>query len=86
MKLASDGKIDKDNIIFSDETITEVQGYKAMLYMLEAYWESTGSDDLTDILSGGKLWQDRIIDTAYWEYWLEAIIKVKNEGLGLHKI
>jgi hypothetical protein len=24
--------------------------------MLKAYWEATGSNDLTDILSGGEYW------------------------------
>ncbi len=72
MKRASDGKITENGIIFSNETITEKEGYQAMLYMLEAYWEATKSNDLTDILSGGKLWEDKPIDTAYWEYWLEA--------------
>ena len=67
MKLLSDGKISEDGIISSNELITEKEGYEAMLYMLKAYWEATGSNDLTDILSGG-------------EYWLEAIDKVKKEG------
>ena len=79
MKRASDGKISADGIIFSNELITEKQGYEAMIYMLEAYWESTGSNDLTDILSGGSVKVGKVIDTAYWEYWLEAIDKVKNE-------
>lgn len=79
MKRASDGKISADGVIFSNELITEKQGYEAMIYMLEAYWESTGSNDLTDILSGGSVKVDKVIDTAYWEYWLEAINKVKKE-------
>jgi len=55
MKLASDGKINDDGIIFSNEMITEKEGYEAMLYMLKAYWENTNSTDLTDILSGGGI-------------------------------
>lgn len=68
--------------IFSENTITEKQGYEAMLYMLKAYWEATGSNDLTDILSGGEYWleDDTPADSAFWEYWLEAVEKVKNEG------
>ena len=54
MKLFSDGKINEDGTIFSNELITEKEGYEAMLYMLTAYWEATGSNDLTDILSGGE--------------------------------
>jgi hypothetical protein len=82
MKLLSDGKIDKNGIICSNEMITEKEGYEAMLYMLKAYWKATGSSDLTDILSGGEYWPiaDRPADSAFWEYWLEAIDKVRKEG------
>lgn len=82
MKLASDGKINDDGIIFSNEKITEKEGYEAMLYMLKAYWDATGSNDLTDILSGGEYWpvSNRPADSAFWEYWLEAVEKVKKEG------
>lgn len=82
MKLASDGKINADGVISSNETITEKEGYEAMLYMLKAYFEATESKDLTDILSGGGYWGEanKPMDTAYWEYWLEAIEKVKKEG------
>lgn len=82
MKLASDGKINEDGIISSNEMITEKEGYEAMLYMLKAYWEDTGSNDLTDIISGGEYWSvhNRPADSAFWEYWLEAIEKVKRCG------
>lgn len=67
--------------ISSNKTITEKEGYEAMLYMLKGYWELTGSDDLTDILSGGEyMLEDTPADSAFWEYWLEAIEKVKKEG------
>ena len=82
MKLVSDGKINEDGIISSNDLITEKEGYEAMLYMLKAYWEATGSNDLTDILSGGEYWLElnKPADSAFWEYWLEAIDKVKKEG------
>ena len=82
MKLLNDGKIDENGIIFSNEMITEKEGYEAMLYMLKAYWEATGSNDLTDILSGGEYWLEinKPADSAFWQYWLEAIDKVKKEG------
>jgi hypothetical protein len=82
MKFASDGKINEDGVIFSDQLITEKEGYEAMLYMLKAYYEASGSTDLTDILSGGEYWpiNDRPADSAFWEYWLEAIEKVRSEG------
>lgn len=62
--------------------ITEKEGYEAMLYLLKAYWENTGSSDLTDILSGGEYWigEETPVDSAFWEYWIEAIDKVKREG------
>ncbi len=68
--------------IRSDRIITEKEAYEAMLYMLKAYWEATGSTDLTDILSGGEYWleEDTPADSAFWEYWLEAIEKVRREG------
>jgi hypothetical protein len=82
MKLTSDGKINEDGVISSNELITEKEGYEALLYMLKAYWEATGSNDLTDILSGGEYWPilNRPADSAFWEYWLEAIEKVRREG------
>lgn len=67
--------------ISSEKTITEKEGYEAMLYMLMNYWELTGSNDLTDILSGGEYVQiDTPADSAFWEYWLEAVEKVRREG------
>jgi hypothetical protein len=82
MKLASEGKINADGIILSNEMITEKEGYDAMLYMLKAFLENTGSNDLTDILSGGEYWPvpNRPADSTFWEYWLEAIEKVRKEG------
>jgi len=82
MKLKSEGKINSRGIIHSDDLITEKQGYEAMLYMLKDYLKNTGSSDLTDILSGGEYWleQDRPADSAFWEYWLEAVNKVKTKG------
>ena len=82
MSLKSKQKIDNTGKIFSNELITEKEGYEAMLYMLKMFCEQTGSTDLTDILSGGEYWlmEDTPADTAFWEYWLEAIDKVKNEG------
>ncbi len=68
--------------ISSEKTITEKEGYEAMLYMLMNYLELTGSNDLTDILSGGEYWleKDTPADSVFWEYWLEAIEKVRKEG------
>ena len=64
------------------ELITKKVGYEAMLYCIKAYWENSGSNDLTDILSGGEYWKgtDEPADSAFWEYWTEAIEKVKSDG------
>jgi len=65
-----------------DELITKKLGYEAMLYCINAYLENSGSSDLTDILSGGEYWKgtDEPADSAFWEYWTEAIEKVQTEG------
>ncbi len=64
------------------ELITKKEGYEAMLYAIKAYWENSGSNDLTDILSGGEYWlgTDRPIDTAFWAYWTEGIEKARTDG------
>ncbi|MDR0467988.1 MAG: hypothetical protein LBG67_03970 [Campylobacteraceae bacterium] len=82
MKLASNGKIDENGAIFSNELITEKEGYEAMLYVLMEYLENSGSNDLTDILSGGEyFWCPNVpADSAFWEYWLKGVEKVKKEG------
>jgi hypothetical protein len=88
MNLASEGKINDKGYIFSEELITEKQGYEAMLYMLKSYYEATNSTDLTDILSGGGYWGEanRPMDSAYWEYWLESVQKVREVGPPINKV
>lgn len=67
--------------ITGNKKITEKEAYEAMLYMLKNYWKLTGSNDLTDILSGGEYIEaDTPADSAFWEYWLEAIEMVKKYG------
>jgi hypothetical protein len=67
--------------IESQKTITEKEGYEALLYMLYDYWELTGSNDLTDILSGGEyVEKDTPADSIFWKYWLDAVKKVKRKG------
>jgi len=75
-------KIDNKGRIFSNDLITEKQGYEAMIYMLKYFWQNTGSNDLTDILSGAEYWlmEDTPADSAFWEYWLEAVKEVKEKG------
>jgi hypothetical protein len=67
--------------ISSEKMITEKEGYEAMLYTLLHYWKLSGSNDLTDILSGGEyIEKDTPADPAFWYYWREAIEKVRKEG------
>jgi hypothetical protein len=67
--------------IKSEKTISDKEGYEAMLYMLYDYWKLSGSIDLTDILSGGEyISEDTPADSVFWIYWLEAIEKVKKNG------
>jgi hypothetical protein len=67
--------------ISSNKTITEKEGYEAMLYFLNSWYELSGSNDLTDILSGGEyIAKDIPADSAFWEFWLDAIEKVRKEG------
>ena len=59
--------------------ITEKQGYEAMVDMVKAYVDLTGSEDITDILGGGEYLSDgEPADPVFWVYWEEAIEKVKN--------
>lgn len=64
------------------DLITKKEGYEAMLYAIKAYLENSGSIDLTDILSGGEYWPEtqKPADSAFWEYWIEAIEKVRKDG------
>jgi hypothetical protein len=50
--------------------------------MLKALLAGYSSKDLTDILSGGEYWleADTPADSAFWEYWIDAVKKVKTEG------
>lgn len=48
-----------------------------MLHTLQYYYELTGSNDLTDILSGSQYLPDgKPADSAFWEYWTESVQKV----------
>jgi hypothetical protein len=63
----------------ADKTITEEEGYQAMLLMLEKCWEETGSNELVDILSGS------VMDTNYWEYWCEVVKEVRYQKEAINK-
>lgn len=63
------------------EIITIKEGYEMMLHLLNNYYELTGSEDLTDILSGGEYIGDgEPTDSAFWEYWLDAKNTLSEKG------
>ncbi|RYD52415.1 MAG: hypothetical protein EOP52_09670 [Sphingobacteriales bacterium] len=63
------------------DKITIKQGYEAMLHLLQYYLQLTDSTDLTDILSGGEYLPDGSpADSAFWDYWVDAIERLRLEG------
>ncbi len=67
--------------IESTQSLTDKEAYEAMIYFLLYYYQLTDSNELTDVLSGSEyIVEDVPADSAFWEYWLEAIERVKNEG------
>ncbi|MCB9198139.1 MAG: hypothetical protein H6600_06755 [Flavobacteriales bacterium] len=61
--------------------ITEKEGYEAMLYLLRKYYFEFGKNDLSLILSLGEYVEPGIpADGMVYEYWKEAIEKVKSQG------
>ncbi|MEZ4973093.1 MAG: hypothetical protein R2820_07260 [Cyclobacteriaceae bacterium] len=64
------------------DLITKKEGFEAMLYAIKAYWDNSGSKDLTDILSGGEYWPgtNEPADSVFWDYWNEGIEKVRRDG------
>lgn len=72
---------DKRIAIEGSQTLTEQEGYEALLYTLLQYWENTGKDDLTAILSAGAYVEpDMPADPVIWYAWLEAIATVHQQG------
>lgn len=67
--------------IISNRTITEKEGYEAMIYMLNNFLELTGSNDLVHVLEGSEYVEaDTPADSAFWDYWVEAVDMVKKNG------
>jgi phage I-like protein len=70
----------------SEEVIlSKKEGYEAMILMLYDFYKSTGSTDLTDVLSGGEYIDGRPADIAFWYMWEEAVEKIKNGHLPKEK-
>jgi hypothetical protein len=55
----------------------ELEAFKVMFSFLEKYYEQTQSDDIGSLLGDLTLLDDdRPIDSAMWEEWLEAVEKI----------
>ncbi len=81
MNFISNDKENLDGSIFSNETITEKEGYEALLYVLKVYLNLPYYNDFTDIITDGGYLNDCIpLNTNCWEYWLEGVEKVKKKG------
>lgn len=59
-----------------EKKITIKQGYEAMILMLYNYYQRTGSDDITDVLSGGEYENGKPADIEFWYMWEEAVDKI----------
>lgn len=68
------------------DTITVKAAYKAMYLYLEKLYEMTGSQDLAGFLGSMSMMEDdRPVDDAAWEDWLDVVEKSKsNPDIRLH--
>lgn len=60
--------------------LNEQEAYSAMLVFLDAYYSIGHCDSLIDLLSSAS-WNTadgRPMDASLWDFWLEAIRKVKD--------
>ena len=57
------------------------EGYEAMIYFLTNWYAITKSDDIGEILSLMESLEDgKPADSIMWDYWEEAIEKVRKNG------
>ena len=65
-----------------DKKITTKTGYEAMIKTLDNFWNLTEDrEGLLTILSGGTYLSDGTpADSAFWDYWLDAIKQVEEDG------
>lgn len=54
------------------------EAYEAMITMLNDYYHNSGSNDLTDVLSGGEYIDGKPADIGFWYMWEEAVEKIKS--------
>ena len=57
------------------------EAYEALFYFLEKWYNITKSDDIGEMLSLMEYLEDgKPADPVMWDYWIEAIEKVKSKG------
>lgn len=52
------------------------EAYESMILMLNDYYRQSGSNDLTDILSGGEYINGQPADIGIWYMWEDAVKKI----------
>ena len=68
------------NTILDPSPLSVAQGFAAMRQFLEAYWERGGkqSDDIATLLGAlAPLNDNKPLDAAQWQDWLDAIEQVR---------
>lgn len=58
--------------------LTELEGFKSMTVFLNYYSKDFKSDDIASLLGSMALIDERPLDIALWNDWLQAMEKVKN--------
>ena len=64
----------------SDNKISPIEAYQAMLFFLEEVYRMTRSDDLAGFLGGWQLTSEgKTMDPAAWQDWLRALEVIKKD-------
>lgn len=63
--------------------LTPLQGFNAAFQLFEMYYEETGSENITTMLSSMVFSADqRVFDAGMWEIWIESVHKIlDDEGI-----
>lgn len=61
-------------MVDAESALTPKEGYRAMLYFLEAYFERTKAEEIAALLGGLAFNKDGLtMDPAAWQDWLDAV-------------
>ncbi len=62
--------------------MNEIETYRAMQLFLEKIYNRTSSEDIGSLLGDMIILEDgKTADSAIWNDWIDAIRKVKDEGI-----